>query len=66
MLWLGTTTGAAVAALTEGVARYGPARFWGVAVYVAVTVYLTAPLIKDLMPMLGAGRPVAPVLKESK
>ncbi|GAA1977961.1 glycosyltransferase family 2 protein [Catenulispora subtropica] len=66
VLWLGATTGAAVAALAADLARFGPARFWGVAVYVAVTVYLTAPLIKDLIPTLGARRAAAPVLKESK
>jgi len=66
VLWLGTTTTAAVLALGADLARFGPARFWGVAGYVAVTVYLTVPLIKDLIPTLGGGRPVAPALKESK
>ncbi|MEZ0107801.1 cellulose synthase (UDP-forming) [Catenulispora sp. EB89] len=47
-LWLGTTTGAAVAALAADVARFGVGRMWGVAAYVAVTGYLTVPLIREL------------------
>ncbi len=52
VLWLGATTGAALVALAVDVARFGAGRMWGVAVYVAVTGYLTVPLIRDLIPAL--------------
>jgi cellulose synthase (UDP-forming) len=48
VVWLGLTTGAAVLALAADISEYGLRRFWGVGAYVAVTVYLTAPLIRDL------------------
>jgi cellulose synthase (UDP-forming) len=49
VLWLGATTGAALVALAADVARFGAGRMWGVAAYVAVTGYLTLPLIRDLV-----------------
>ena len=46
--WLTATTGAAVIALVADISANGPHRFWGVAAYVAVTGYLTVPLIREL------------------
>jgi cellulose synthase (UDP-forming) len=68
VFWLGLTTGAAVVALAVDISESGFRRFWGVAAYVAVTVYLTAPLIRDLWSSLRAARPrvaSAPVLQET-
>jgi cellulose synthase (UDP-forming) len=65
-LWLGLTTGAAVVALAADIAAYGFRRFWGVAAYVAVTVYLTAPLIRDLWASLHPAKArELPALQES-